>query len=50
MTYYDVMRTPYSLLLMMQKDKIMPDYDSGKNNEEHISGKELLRRKRGMKN
>lgn len=48
MSYREVMNTPYSLLLMMQSDKIRPDYESKSNvKSEKISGKDMLKRKKG---
>jgi hypothetical protein len=51
MSYSEVLHAPYSLLLMMQNDKIRVDYSDTKkpgNTEkvEHISGKEMLKRNR----
>ncbi|MDR1582898.1 MAG: hypothetical protein LBS55_06500 [Prevotellaceae bacterium] len=47
MSYGEVLHTPYSLLLMMQNDKIRIDYsDKSKEGATKMSGKEMLKKKR----
>ncbi|MDR0573858.1 MAG: hypothetical protein LBG96_07515 [Tannerella sp.] len=46
-SYRELLHTPYQLLLMMQHDKVRIDYGkAGKDKARHISGKEMLKRKR----
>lgn len=50
MSYQEVLNTPYQLLLMMQHDKIRVDYsNSGGEETQEVSGKEMLMRKGGRK-
>jgi len=46
LSYDEVMNMPYSLLLMMQKDKIRPDYGREKEKTTKVSGKDMLQRKK----
>ena len=46
MSLNEVLNTSYPLLLIMQHDKVRIDYDS-KDEIKEISGKEMLKRKRG---
>jgi hypothetical protein len=47
-SYNETMSFPYLLLLYMQHDRVRVDYGhSGEDETEVISGKELLKRKRG---
>ncbi len=50
LSYNEAMDMPYPLLLMLQYDKIRPDYDSKDKPEvTYLSGKEMMKRKVGYR-
>jgi hypothetical protein len=51
MSYNEVIHHPYSLLTMMQNDKIRVDYSDSKGSDKvkKMTGKEMLKKKRKRK-